>query len=255
MANLGSENTPIEGESFGLPSGYSFDEEGGDLVIRDTDGTVAMRRADGTWELESDLALNENDISGVGAFDSESVNTGEVIHEGPSRNRSVVPLDAKVEIIPGNTSEQVNISFDITEEMRDRFFGYEIDYAGRFNETEFKLTFNGDSSDGNGNYDYFDETGVKNEQTDNIPILDASTSAPAYGTITIQNGREYFGRTDEEEFYRIGVSHGFSGGRVRRINGYTDSGGYDPDTIEISSIGFECQSHSLVAELYGVLEN
>ena len=76
MANLGSDNTPIEGESFGLPSGYSFDEENGDLVIRDTDGTVAMRRADGTWELESDLALNENDISGVGAFDSESVNTG-----------------------------------------------------------------------------------------------------------------------------------------------------------------------------------
>ena len=78
MANLGSENTPIEGESFGLPSGYSFDEENGDLVIRDTDGTVAMRRADGTWELESDLALNENDISGVGAFDSESVNTEEL---------------------------------------------------------------------------------------------------------------------------------------------------------------------------------
>ena len=81
MANLGSDNTPIEGESFGLPSGYSFDEEGGDLVIRDTDGTVAMRRADGTWELESDLALNENDISGVGAFDSDSVNTDDLYTE------------------------------------------------------------------------------------------------------------------------------------------------------------------------------
>ena len=75
MANLGDNNTPVEGESFGLPSGFSIDEENGDLVIRDTDGTVAMRRADGTWELESDLALNENGISGVGAFDSESVNT------------------------------------------------------------------------------------------------------------------------------------------------------------------------------------
>ena len=93
MANLGSENTPIEGESFGLPSGYSFDEENGDLVIRDTDGTVAMRRADGTWELESGLALNENDISGVGGFDSESVNTEEASITGKSDISYSVPSD------------------------------------------------------------------------------------------------------------------------------------------------------------------
>ena len=77
MANLGSENTPIEGESFGLPSGYAVDEENDDLVIRDTDGTVVMRRGDGAaWQLEG------SDISGVGAFDSESVNTEDSVVGG-----------------------------------------------------------------------------------------------------------------------------------------------------------------------------
>ena len=96
MANLGSENTPIEGESFGLPSGYSFDEENDDLVIRDTDGTVAMRRADGTWELESDLALNENGISGVGAFDSESVNTESLESERVTAEQTFNTLDGSI---------------------------------------------------------------------------------------------------------------------------------------------------------------
>ena len=111
MANLGSDNTPVEGESFGLPSGYSFDEENGDLVIRDTDGTVAMRRADGTWELESELALNENDISGVGAFDSESVSTEAA---SVAQSGTVISSNSTQSDVPSGTFAE--IEFDTVEE-------------------------------------------------------------------------------------------------------------------------------------------
>ena len=120
MANLGSDNTPIEGESFGLPSGYSFDEENGDLVIRDTDGTVAMRRADGTWELESDLALNENDISGVGAFDSESVNTNSIAIE---RLSDMARADVD-QTVPDDAFTQ--ISFDSYAESQNDLDGWDF---------------------------------------------------------------------------------------------------------------------------------
>jgi hypothetical protein len=42
-----AEFTDIEVDSLGLPSGYEIDEDNGDLVVRDTTGTVALRRVDG----------------------------------------------------------------------------------------------------------------------------------------------------------------------------------------------------------------
>ena len=146
MANLGSDNTPIEGESFGLPSGYSFDEENGDLVIRDTDGTVAMRRADGTWELESDLALNENGISGVGGFDSESLNT-ESATIGGQANITATSIDKTDETVqipipdknfiriyfskltPSSRGEEVRLRF--SDDGGQTFADEDDDYAWR----------------------------------------------------------------------------------------------------------------------------
>jgi len=56
MANLGSSNTPISGESFDLPSGWSFEENvDGEVIITDSGGTTIGRRdeTNGKWVFDS----------------------------------------------------------------------------------------------------------------------------------------------------------------------------------------------------------
>ena len=141
MANLGSDNTPIEGESFGLPSGYAVDEENGDLVIRDTDGTVAMRRADGAaWQLEG------SDISGVGAFDSESVNTDKQSFAGISESTPSLLYDA-IESPNSAYAEQIQYENNIGTNATTII---DLDADADFEPTEAFLTVQGvkDGDDG-----------------------------------------------------------------------------------------------------------
>lgn len=44
MARLGSTDTPVAGENFSLPAGAQLDEDGGELVIRDSAGNIVLRR-------------------------------------------------------------------------------------------------------------------------------------------------------------------------------------------------------------------
>ena len=56
MANLGSTDTPIVGESFGLPSGWALVENtDGEIVIEDSGGNVVFRRDEtaGEWVTDS----------------------------------------------------------------------------------------------------------------------------------------------------------------------------------------------------------
>ena len=72
MANLGDNNTPVEGESFGLPSGFSIDENSGNLAIRDTNGNVVAE-----WdETNAQWDFANNTLNNVDALNSNSVNTG-----------------------------------------------------------------------------------------------------------------------------------------------------------------------------------
>jgi hypothetical protein len=49
-----AEFTDVDLDSVSLPSGYEISEDGGDLVVRDTSGTVALRRVDGgNWSFET----------------------------------------------------------------------------------------------------------------------------------------------------------------------------------------------------------
>ena len=56
MANLGSDDTPIAGESFGLPSGWALTENAaGEVVIEDSGANVVFRRDEtaGEWVTDS----------------------------------------------------------------------------------------------------------------------------------------------------------------------------------------------------------
>ena len=77
MANLGSDNTPIEGESFGLPSGFSIDEDGGNLAIRDTNGNVVAKWDEGNTQWD----FANNTLNNVDAVNSNSVNTEQIGNE------------------------------------------------------------------------------------------------------------------------------------------------------------------------------
>ena len=122
MANLGSDNTPIEGESFGLPSGFSIDENNGNLAIRDTNGNVVAE-----WdETNTQWDFANNTLNNVGALNSNSVNTEELSNDtGLSVSR--VPLSLQTPTIEdwgrqtldyyaGNTG---NLVFDSTETLQN----------------------------------------------------------------------------------------------------------------------------------------
>ena len=87
--NIGPENGPY----------IAINENNGDIELQDNTGAVVAKWDDG----QSQWDFVENDISGVGAFDSESVNTG-ILHitNGPAsytlNNAIDVPNDTATDI-------------------------------------------------------------------------------------------------------------------------------------------------------------
>ena len=72
MSNLGDSNTPVEGESFGLPSGWAIVENAdGEIVIEDSGGNAVFRRDEtaGEWVTDS--------------IDAESVSVGSATVANP----------------------------------------------------------------------------------------------------------------------------------------------------------------------------
>jgi len=68
MPNLGSSDTPVEGQSFGLPAGAELGEDNGELVIKDSSGTIILRRN----ETASEWQFEGTDLSGINAIDASS---------------------------------------------------------------------------------------------------------------------------------------------------------------------------------------
>ena len=69
MSNLGDSNTPISGELFGLPSGWTLTENNdGEAVFEDTQGNVVLRRdaTNNRWvtdEIDASSATLDNAVA------------------------------------------------------------------------------------------------------------------------------------------------------------------------------------------------
>lgn len=94
MAELGSEDTQVEGQSFGLPSGFSWGEDAGDLVAFDSNGNVALRYdesagTNGEWAVE--------ELSVEISFHLPEATEGD---EAPSNRTIAIDPDEGVILVP-----------------------------------------------------------------------------------------------------------------------------------------------------------
>ena len=79
MSNLGDSNTPVEGESFGLPAGAELTEDAdGNLAIADSSGSIVLVRDEtaGQWD------LNNNSLTGINAINASSANVESLSTDG-----------------------------------------------------------------------------------------------------------------------------------------------------------------------------
>ena len=80
MSNLGDSNTPIEGESFGLPSGWAIVENGdGEVVIEDSGGNVVFRRDETAGEWVTDSIDAESVSVGSGTIEQENTSPDSIV--------------------------------------------------------------------------------------------------------------------------------------------------------------------------------
>lgn len=100
MANLGSDDTPVKGERFELPAGARLDEDNGDLVIRDSNGAVVMRRD----EAANEWGFEGGDLAGIG-----SVNTERSTLTSTFGDFSQEPL-----VYADDTDENANLSVEVS---------------------------------------------------------------------------------------------------------------------------------------------
>jgi len=86
MANLGSDNTPVSGELFGLPSGWTLTENNdGEAVFEDSGGNVVLRRdaTDGEWVTDT-VNADSIDVDSLNNADTSAAAENEVLRKGPS---------------------------------------------------------------------------------------------------------------------------------------------------------------------------
>jgi hypothetical protein len=125
-----AEFADVDLDSANFPSGFTIDEDGGDLVVRDTTGTVALRRVDGgNWSFAGNTVeanqlgttSNPVDVEGQDINSTTITNSGQVTTQDLTVNGSStgvgqdlqacrIKLSSDVSIVAGT---QVKVPFDL----------------------------------------------------------------------------------------------------------------------------------------------
>ena len=158
MANLGDNNTPVEGESFGLPSGFSIDENSGNLAIRDINGNVVAE-----WdETNAEWDFANNTLNNVDALNSNSVNTEQLKNnphapEGMSSTRYSRPEEGEPILGDKEKIDEESFSGDNTPSYvidniqeydfnREKPVVIEISFGGGSSPSDFRMRINDNES-------------------------------------------------------------------------------------------------------------
>lgn len=212
------------------PNYYLTDSSGNRIgaIGVDTDGNPVVEHVESGQQVAVTASGLEADS---GTFDSLSTEQATIAGSG-TRDLEWEHLDSA----DGGTSVSLNVS---------GYSVYYVDYILQFDDVsgDNLLRFNGDSAS---NYQYFDETGAKTTGANGIPFLTVTSNGfwRGGGSIIL-----FDGRNDE-----AGINNQVGGGRIDRLAGYADVGGW-LDNTDISSVDFELLSNSVVAiDVWGAVD-
>ena len=170
--NIGPEDGPY----------VAINESSGNLQLEDNSGNVVAEWDDG----QSQWDFVENDISGVGAFDSESVNTESATIGGQASElhfERVFRDDGQLLNYDDGDGDYYDIDLNGNSE-------YRLHYNAVFTDPprDIYIRFNGDGDD-TGDYYYYDDSSTFISSEDELPLMRFTSNATAFGTCWIAEGR------------------------------------------------------------------
>ena len=208
--NIGPEDGPY----------VAINEFSGNLQLEDNSGNVVAE-----WdETNAQWDFANNTLNNVDALNSNSLNTEELTIDDLLASEVIDIYEQE-----GDADETFTVDFEGLSAFRNYRLYFPDNWTVRstsdFGDWSGYLQFNGDDADENGNYEYWDSSGTKQENQDQIPIVEVDTADRCGGIIDIGGGRAIGAGASFGRFYP-----------ARRCTNFVHKGQWDGPTEELDSI-------------------
>ena len=208
--NIGPEDGPY----------VAINEFSGNLQLEDNSGNVVAE-----WdETNAQWDFANNTLNNVDALNSNSLNTEELTIDDLLASEVIDIYEQE-----GDADETFTVDFEGLSALRNYRLYFPDNWTvlsrSDFGDWGGYLQFNGDDADENGNYEYWDSSGTKQENQDQIPIVEVDTADRCGGIIDIGGG--------------AAIGAGVSFGRfypARRCTNFVHKGQWTGPTEELDSI-------------------